>query len=57
MKKDFNENYAKFVSCKVLGIGKDSEKCEQKWKEIDSFYDTLCKGDFIEKFICVSILF
>jgi hypothetical protein len=55
MKKNFKENYAKFVFTNVLGIENDSEKCEQKWKEIDSFYDTVCNGDFIEKFIYVSI--
>jgi hypothetical protein len=57
MKKNFKENYAKFVFKNVLGIENDSEKCEQMWKEIDSFYDTVCNGDFIEKFIFVSIFF
>jgi hypothetical protein len=57
MKKNFEENYANFVFTKVLGLEKDSEKCEQKWKEINTFYDTVCDGDFIEKFIYVSIFF
>lgn len=56
MEQHYKKNYARFVPCKELGIRKDSEMCQQKWKEIDSFYDTICKGDFIEKYIYVSIL-
>ena len=54
IKKNWEGNYAKFVPCKELGIEEDSEKCKEKWKEIDSFYDTVCNGDFIEKYIFVS---
>jgi hypothetical protein len=54
IKKDWEENYAKFVPCKKLGIEENSEKCKEKWKEIDSFYENVCNGDFIEKYIFVS---
>jgi Carboxylesterase family len=54
MKKHWEENYAKFVPCKELGIEENSEKCKEKWKEINSFYNKVCNGDFIEKYIFVS---
>jgi hypothetical protein len=57
MKKLLKKNYTRYVPCKKLGIEKDSEKCKQKWKEIDSFYDTVCNGDFIEKYIIVSLFY
>jgi hypothetical protein len=57
MKKLLKKNYTRYVPCKKLGIEKDSEKCKEKWKEIDSFYDTVCNGDFIEKYIIVSLFY
>jgi hypothetical protein len=56
-KKLLKKNYTRYVPCKKLGIEKDSEKCKQKWKEIDVFYDTVCNGDFIEKYIIVSLFY
>jgi hypothetical protein len=56
MEKRYKENYANYVPCKELGISTDSEQCKQKWREMDAFYDTICKGNFVEKYIYVSIL-